>query len=128
MAILYRTNAQSRAFEEHLRRDNIPYQIFGGISFYQRKEIKDLMAYLKLLSNPKDDISFGRVINYPKRGIGEKTVGNILDIAQREGKSAYELCLEIDNYPELASRAKRIKPFVEIMEKYRDNGFLALEG
>ena len=120
MAILYRTNAQSRAFEEHLRRDNIPYQIFGGISFYQRKEIKDLMAYLKLLSNIKDDVAFGRVINYPKRGIGDKTISNILAIAQREGKSGYEICLEIDNYPDLATRAKRIKPFIEIMEKYRE--------
>ena len=81
-AVLYRTNAQSRALEEQLRRRNLPYQIVGGISFYQRKEIKDLMAYLKLIANPKDDISFERIINYPKRGIGAKTVEQIAAAAR----------------------------------------------
>lgn len=119
MAILYRTNAQSRAFEEHLRRDNIAYQIVGGISFYQRKEIKDLMAYLKLIVNIKDDVSLQRIINYPKRAIGAKTVEDIQALARRDAISAYECILKIDQYVELTSRAKRIKPFVELIEKYR---------
>jgi len=83
MAVLYRTNAQSRAFEEQLLRRNLPYQIVGGISFYQRKEIKDLMAYLRLIANPKDDVSFGRIINYPKRSIGNKTVDQIAQAARK---------------------------------------------
>ena len=119
MAILYRTNAQSRAFEEHLRRDNIPYQIVGGISFYQRKEIKDLMAYLKLIVNIKDDVSWERIVNYPKRGIGSKTVEDIKALARNNSVSAYELIQKIDDYPDLSSRAKRITPFTELIEKYR---------
>lgn len=119
MSILYRTNAQSRAFEEKLRRENIPYQIIGGVAFYQRKEIKDLMAYLKLIVNIKDDVSFGRVINYPKRGIGIKSVDDIMSLARRDGKSAFEVVSSLDGYPELGSRAKRIKPFAELIEKYR---------
>ncbi|MEW6412017.1 MAG: UvrD-helicase domain-containing protein [Candidatus Zixiibacteriota bacterium] len=119
MAVLYRTNAQSRAFEEQLRRNNIPYQIVGGISFYQRKEIKDLMAYLKLIVNIKDDVALERVINYPKRGIGAKTFSDIQALARERGVSAYELLLKLDEIPELSSRAKRIAPFVELVEKYR---------
>jgi DNA helicase-2/ATP-dependent DNA helicase PcrA len=120
MAVLYRTNAQSRAFEEHLRRRNLPYQIVGGISFYQRKEIKDLMAYLKLAVNVKDDISFERIVNYPKRGIGGKTVGDIISLAHRDGISGYELLLKLEAYPDLAPRAKRLDAFVAIMEKFRE--------
>ncbi len=119
MAVLYRTNAQSRPFEEHLRRENIPYQIVGGIAFYQRKEIKDLLAYLKLIVNVKDDVSFQRVINYPKRGIGAKSVDGILNLAHAQGISGYELLLKTDDYPELFTKSKRIKPFVELIEKYR---------
>src|SRR5690606_16926400 len=77
-AILYRTNAQSRAFEESLRRMGIPYTIYGGISFYQRKEIKDLVAYLRLLVNPKDEEALKRIINYPARGIGKTTVDKLI--------------------------------------------------
>ncbi len=81
VAILYRTNAQSRIFEEHLRRVNIPYKVFGGLSFYQRKEVKDLMAYLRLVVNPRDNEAFKRVINYPRRGIGDSTIDKIIQIA-----------------------------------------------
>ncbi len=119
MAILYRTNAQSRAFEEHLRRKNIPYQIVGGISFYQRKEIKDLMAYLKLIANIKDDVSFERIVNYPKRGIGAKTVSEILAIAQREGQSAYSLLLQPEKLAQLGTRQKRLQGFVSLIDKLR---------
>jgi DNA helicase II / ATP-dependent DNA helicase PcrA len=117
--ILYRTNAQSRAFEEQLRRRNLPYQIIGGISFYQRKEIKDLMAYLKLIVNPKDDVSFERVINYPKRGIGDKTIEAIREAARREQKSQFEIAAEGGKYPELEGKIRRIEPFVQVIEKYQ---------
>jgi len=119
MVILYRTNAQSRAFEEQLRRHSLPYQIFGGISFYQRKEIKDLMAYLKLIVNPKDDISFQRVVNYPKRGIGDKTVTDIAQLAAQDKRTFYDVVLNIDGYPALTARAKKLKEFTSVVEKYR---------
>ncbi|MEW5994958.1 MAG: 3'-5' exonuclease, partial [Candidatus Zixiibacteriota bacterium] len=119
IVVLYRTNAQSRPFEEHLRRRNIPYQLVGGVSFYQRKEIKDLVAYLKLVINVRDDISFERIINYPKRGIGRKTVADITDIARREGVSEYEVVAKADEHPELSGRQKRLQPFVELIERYR---------
>ncbi len=90
IAVLYRTNAQSRVIEEELLKQNIPYRIVGGFSFYQRKEIKDLLAYLKLIYNPKDDISLLRVINIPKRGIGLRTIENITEKADMNGISLFE--------------------------------------
>ena len=90
IAILYRTNAQSRAIEESMLKANIPYKIIGSFYFYNRKEIKDLLCYLRLINNPKDDVSLLRVINVPKRGIGDKTVGNITAVADAEGISMFE--------------------------------------
>lgn len=90
IAVLYRTNAQSRSFEEALRRRNVPYRIFGGHSFYDRKEIKDLLAYFKVIVNPRDDESLVRIINYPSRGIGDVTIGKIKTIAQQQGVSIWE--------------------------------------
>ena len=90
IAILYRTNAQSRVIEEELLKQNIPYRIVGGFSFYQRKEIKDLLAYLKLIYNPKDDVSFLRVINTPKRGIGLKSIEHLTAKADLENISLFE--------------------------------------
>ena len=90
IAVLYRTNAQSRVIEEELLKQNIPYRIVGGFSFYQRKEIKDLLAYLKLIYNPKDDVSLLRVINTPKRGIGLKTIENLTKIADSKDISLFE--------------------------------------
>ncbi|MDQ6422459.1 DNA helicase PcrA [Paenibacillus sp. LHD-117] len=90
-AILYRTNAQSRVIEEILIKSDIPYQIVGGIKFYDRKEIKDLLAYLRLMSNPDDDISLTRIINVPKRGIGDTTVGKLEEEAARRGVSIYRV-------------------------------------
>ena len=90
MAILYRTNAQSRTLEEEMLKHNLPYRVVGSFYFYSRKEIKDLLAYLRLIHNEKDDISLLRVINTPKRGIGLKTIQNLIDKADKEGISIYE--------------------------------------
>ena len=90
-AILYRTNAQSRIFEEALRKRNIPYKIYGGLSFYQRKEIKDLLAYFRLVINPKDNEALKRIINYPARGIGETTMGKLEQASLDENKSIFEM-------------------------------------
>ena len=90
-AILYRTNAQSRVIEEVLIKSEIPYQIIGGIKFYERKEIKDLLAYLRLIANPDDDISFQRVVNVPKRGIGDATLEKLGEMAVAEGKSLFAM-------------------------------------
>lgn len=90
IAILYRTNAQSRALEEALRKRDIPYRIYGGHSFYDRKEVKDLMAYFKTIANPRDDESLLRIINYPARGIGDVTIGKIRSLAQSKGISMWE--------------------------------------
>lgn len=113
IAILYRTNAQSRVFEEHLRRYNIAYRIYGGLSFYQRKEIKDLIAYMRLAVNSKDDEALKRVINYPKRGIGQSTVNNLLQLADDNEISMWQCLATI----ELSSRAKAsMGRFVEIIK------------
>ena len=89
-AILYRTNAQSRIFEEALRKRNVPYRVYGGISFYQRKEIKDMLSYLRLAINPKDDEAFKRIVNYPVRGIGDVTLEKLESLAARLGISMME--------------------------------------
>jgi DNA helicase-2/ATP-dependent DNA helicase PcrA len=96
--ILYRTNAQSRAFEEALRKLNIPYRIFGGLSFYQRKEIKDLLAYFRLSANLNDEESLKRIINYPKRGIGQTTVNNALICANEKDVSLWDVINEPDQF------------------------------
>ena len=93
-AILYRTNAQSRVFEEALRKRNIPYRIYGGLSFYQRKEIKDVIAYLRLIINNSDEESFKRVINYPIRGIGDTSLGKIIEAAESFGISIWEAAFD----------------------------------
>ena len=88
-AILYRTNSQSRSFEEFLRKENIPYRIYGGLSFYQRKEIKDVIAYFRVVANPNDEEAMKRIINYPARGIGDTTVGKIVEAANQHGVSLW---------------------------------------
>ncbi len=95
-AILYRTNAQSRVFEEVLRKRNIPYKIYGGLSFYQRKEIKDILAYFRLVINQKDDESFKRVINYPARGIGATTIGKMEEFASMNDSSMFSVAMDAD--------------------------------
>ncbi|MFD0749496.1 ATP-dependent helicase [Mucilaginibacter calamicampi] len=101
-AILYRTNAQSRSMEEALRKLGIPYKIYGGLSFYQRKEIKDLIAYFRLTFNPNDEEALKRVINYPKRGIGDTTVDRIIVAADKHQLSPFEIILEAPRYLEKA--------------------------
>ena len=113
IAVLYRTNAQSRVVEEEFLKQNIPYHIVGGFSFYQRKEIKDLLAYLKLIYNPKDDISLLRIINTPKRGIGLKTIENLTSKADLENKSIFEV---IDSGKEL-----KFKEIIISLQKISEN-------
>lgn len=98
-AILYRTNAQSRAMEDALRKRNIPYRVFGGLSFYQRKEIKDMLAYLRLIVNPKDEESLKRVINYPGRGIGQTTINKLVVAAQENNLTLFDVVDQVGTLP-----------------------------
>jgi DNA helicase-2/ATP-dependent DNA helicase PcrA len=117
IALLYRTNAQSRALEESLKRRFLPYKIVGGIRFYQRKEIKDMLAYLRLIENPKDDVSFRRVINYPKRGIGDATLVQLETKANELGCSLLELISRTGQLDFLASGAVvKIAKFAQLLE------------
>ena len=103
-AILYRTNAQSRIFEETLRRRGISYKIVGGTRFYDRKEIKDLLSYLKVLVNPQDDISLRRIINVPKRSIGDATVGKVQDFADDFELDLWDALTQARSIPSLTAR------------------------
>ncbi len=116
-AVLYRTNAQSRVFEESLRRATMPYKIFGGLKFYDRKEIKDILAYLKVLVNPQDAISLRRIINTPKRSIGDATIEKVQNHADEIESTLYNALLDVDFIPGLTTRAiNPIKRFIEMME------------
>lgn len=118
-AVLYRTNAQSRALEEALRKINIPYKIIGGLSFYQRKEVKDLLAYLKFIVNPQDVESFKRIINYPKRGIGQVSVQKILVTADQQGKTVWDVISNIGQYFKGGRMPKLIEEFVLMIDYFR---------
>ena len=119
-AILYRTNAQSRSFEEQMRKDNIPYRIYGGLSFYQRKEIKDVIAYFRLIANPDDEEAFKRIINYPARGIGDTTVGKIIQTAQTYGVSLWQVIKNPMLFPMDVSKGTltKIQAFRELIESW----------
>tara|TARA_B100000508_G_scaffold75230_1_gene58685 strand:- start:162727 stop:165024 length:2298 start_codon:yes stop_codon:yes gene_type:complete len=119
-AILYRTNAQSRSFEESLRKLNMPYKIYGGLSFYQRKEIKDLIAYFRLTANPADEEALKRVINYPKRGIGKTSMENVMIAARQYDVSLWDVISDFDRYPvSISSSAKnKISNFVNKIRSY----------
>ena len=119
-AILYRTNSQSRSFEEEMLKDNIPYRIYGGLSFYQRKEIKDVIAYFRLIANPNDEEAFKRIINYPARGIGDTTVGKIIQTAQTYGVSLWQVIKEPVLFPMQVSKATmtKIQAFRELIESW----------
>lgn len=116
--ILYRTNAQSRLFEEGFLRYNIPYKIFGGMQFYQRAEIKDILAYLSVINNTRDGINLDRIINVPKRKIGDKTVEKIRNYAEETGLSIYDSLKEVDQIPGLsAGVTEKLREFSNIMEE-----------
>ena len=118
-AILYRTNAQSRIFEECLRRKDIPYKIVGGTRFYDRKEIKDMIAYLKVMVNPEDSISLKRIINVPKRGIGDATIQKVVDFAQGYEVALWDALSEAGNIPTLTARnSGGIGKFMELMDNF----------
>ena len=113
-AILYRTNAQSRSFEEEFRKQGIPYRIYGGLSFYQRKEIKDIIAYFRLVANPDDEEAFKRIINYPARGIGATTVTKIADCAHQNQVSFWEVIGNVEHYGLNVNKGTQTK-----LEKFR---------
>lgn len=118
IAILYRTNAQSRAFEEALRRYNIPYKIYGGMSFYQRKEIKDLLAYLKLAVNIHDEEALKRVINYPVRGIGQSTMDKVIITATNENKRIWDVLEQIHHYDVPTRTKNAIEEFTLMIKSF----------
>lgn len=118
-AILYRTNAQSRMFEEKFLMANIPYKIVGGVNFYARKEIKDLLAYLKTIDNARDDLAVRRIINVPKRGIGLTTISRVQEFADARGISFYEALVQGDEIPGIARGLSKLLSFVSLIQTFR---------
>ena len=119
-AILYRTNAQSRSFEEQLRKQNIPYRIFGGMSFYQRKEIKDILAYFRLVANPNDEEALKRVINYPTRGIGATTLAKIVDAANNNRQSLWNVMRKAEDKGFTKATAAKLKAFQALVDSWTE--------
>ena len=122
MAVLYRTNAQSRILEEAMRKRNIPYRVYGGLSFYQRKEVKDVISYFRLVINPHDEEAFKRVINYPTRGIGDTTVSKLVSAATTYGVSLWTVLQSLSDYavPVNAGTAKKLAAFRELIDSFRE--------
>ena len=118
-AILYRTNAQSRVFEEKLIYEGIPYRIIGAVNFYARKEIKDILCYLKTINNSADDIAIKRIINIPRRGIGQTTIGRISDYAFSQEMPFYEALRRVDEIPGCNRASAKIHSFVSLIEHFR---------
>ncbi len=119
IAILYRLNALSRNLEGALRDEGVPYRIFGGMRFYDRKEIKDVLAYLRLVAFPKDDLSLGRIINVPRRGIGDATLETLAQLATAHQVSQLEICARAQEFPELARTAGRLLLFATLIDRLR---------
>lgn len=115
-AILYRTNAQSRVIEEMLMRESVPYKVLSGLRFYDRKEIKDIIAYLRVVYNPNDDVSLARIINEPKRKIGNATLEKARNIAREKETSLYDVISHADDYPEFKTAIKKLLGFSEIIQ------------
>ncbi len=116
-AVLYRTNAQSRALEEAMRRQSLPYVIVGGLRFYERKEVKDLLAYLKLVANPADEVSLRRIVNEPARGIGDATLLRVEAFARGQGLSLYEALRQSEAVPGLGAAARNaVRPFTRMVD------------
>ncbi len=119
-AVLFRTNAQSRAFEEQLRYDNIPYVLIGGQQFFDRKEVKDVLAYLKFLQNPQDEINLLRILNFPKRGIGTTSADHLIRHSLAENRPLWQVLKEAAEITELGDKARTaIADFVLLMERFR---------
>ncbi|MBR3275379.1 MAG: UvrD-helicase domain-containing protein [Eubacterium sp.] len=118
-AILYRTNAQSRALEEQLIAKSVPYKIIGGVNFYARKEIKDILAYLKTIANGRDDLAVKRIINVPKRGIGKTSIDRVTDFAARRGSPFFEALVYAENIPDIGSALKKIRLFTGLILRFR---------
>ncbi|MGM0472299.1 MAG: DNA helicase PcrA [Bacillota bacterium] len=120
IAILYRTNAQSRILEEVLMKEGIPYRMVGGLKFYERKEIKDILAYLRVLYNPNDDVGLGRIINVPKRGIGATTVERLTNFASEQNITLYQAVQRVDEIESISSRfSNKVAEFGELITYYR---------
>ena len=119
-AILYRTNAQSRIFEENLVNLNIPYKIVGGLNFYSRKEIKDIIAYLKTIDNGLDDIAVRRIINIPRRGIGLTTIDRIMNYADIHEISFYEALKDAEYIDGIGRSKTKLTEFVALIEHFRE--------
>ncbi|HOW40398.1 MAG TPA: UvrD-helicase domain-containing protein [Bacteroidales bacterium] len=111
-AILYRTNAQSRIFEETLRKKNIPYKIYGGLSFYERKEIKDILSYFRMVINPEDEEALKRSVNYPKRGIGDTTIDKIFELAGANNRTPWSILCEANLFPDHFNAGTQKKLFI----------------
>ena len=119
-AILYRMNAQSRVIENMLLRSAIPYRVLGGLRFYDRKEIKDVVAYLRLIHNPNDNISLKRIINEPKRGLGKTTIDNADDLSASTGESIYNICEKADTYPAISRSSAKLMEFSKMINHLRE--------
>lgn len=119
VAVLYRTNAQSRLFEEKLLLANIPYKLVGGVNFYARREIKDLLAYLKTIDNAQDDLAVQRIINVPKRGIGATTIGKVMNHATEQEINFYDALLEVQYIPGMSRSLAKIESFTNFIQRLR---------
>ena len=119
-AVLYRTNAQSRLFEEKFISLNIPYKIVGGVNFYARREVKDLLSYLKTIDNGRDDLAVRRIINVPKRGIGAASITKVQNYAQQMGMDFYSGLMKAEEVPGMGKAAAKIAPFVEFIESMKE--------
>ena len=119
-AVLYRANAQSNAIERSFVKSGIPYRIIGGHRFFDTKEVRDAMAYLRVISNPDDGVSLRRIINEPKRGIGDTTMDKAAEIADGLSLPLYEVIAHADEYPALVRSAAKLKAFTDMMNRLRE--------
>ena len=119
-AILFRTNEQPRAFETELRRAKLPYVLLGGMSFFDRREVRDMLSYLRVLDSPRDEVSLLRIINSPPRGIGQKTVASLLEVAVGSGTAVWDVMQHPEKVPGLSAAAKEaIDRFTELIRFFQ---------
>src|SRR5690606_33146031 len=118
-AVLYRTNAQARALEDAFRREGIPYQVIGSVRFYERREIQDVLGYLRLISNPRDEIAFDRIVNYPRRGIGLTTLEHLRRAASDRGLTLLEASERAEEIPEVrAAAGHALRRFADLIREF----------